>query len=91
VSEWSSLGTGIPASVVVGIGCISVILGYLSVLDGTVLDETVLNRSVRTGQCWTRQSAQVAHPRRRMHRRQVLVDVGHRHQAPIEHLGNPDD
>src|SRR6202023_3172161 len=80
VSEWSSLGTGIPASVVVGIGCISVILGYLSVLDGTVLDRTM-----------TRQSGQVAHPRRRIHRCPVLVDVGHRHQAPIEHLGNPDD
>src|ERR1700731_4979722 len=90
VSEWSSLGTGIPASVVVGIGCTSVILDYLplldrTVLDGTVLDGTVLNRTM------TRQSGQVAHPRRRIHRCSVLVDVGHRHQAPIEHLSNPDD
>src|SRR5271167_2903689 len=95
VSEWSSLGTGIPASVVVGIGCISVILGYLSVLDGSVLDGSVLDRTVldRTmlDRTMTGQSGQVAHPRRRIHRRPVLVDVGHRHQAPIEHLGNPDD
>src|ERR1700752_694678 len=76
VSECSSLSIGIPASVVVGIGCMSV-MGYLSVLDGT--------------KCWMGQLVEVTHSRRQKLWRPVLVDVGHRHQATIEHFGNPDD